>query len=68
MQGIILGEESFSLPVASANQSSKERFTAIKSLAPNWSCMWLPLTAKFSSFRTTVVNLVVFSVSEDFRF
>ena len=30
---------------------------AIKSLAPNWSCMWLPLMAKFSSFRMTIVNL-----------
>ena len=65
MQGIILGEQSFSLPVASANQSSKERFTARDKIP----CSQLELhVAKFSSFRTTVVNLAVSSASEDFRF
>ena len=52
MQDVILGEQSFSLPTASANQSSREWFTARASLDYPGSALWrqrLSHTSMFSA-------------------
>ena len=59
---------SHSLLLALINHPWSGLLLTLKSLAPNWSCMWLPMTAKFSSFRTTVVNFAGSRASEDSRF
>ena len=69
MQGIILGKQSLSLPIASANQSSEVQFTArAKITCSQLELHVAPLTAKFSSFRMTVMNLAGSRVSEDLDF
>ena len=62
-----LGEQSLSLPIASANQTSIERFRD-KITYSQLELQVAPLTAKFSSFRTTVVNLAGSCASDDPRF